>query len=396
MRPGIAIHHSSLPTRDSRVVRCDVAAIIAFLIKEEWPEGATAGDFVDFPLRRWQELVEHPLRHLVELPAQRAARAFFENGGDELHIYVTCINSRDELTLGGLGEGVLGPLFQRLRCEDEIALLAIPSAAYMRCEMLRSGRIRCDAEVLYEEFLAHCRQMSNRFMVIDPPQRLHGDLLLRWFRDFRDRDPSNRAFGAMYYPWVCRGDEVQPPSGAVMGVFARTEMEHAPFGVAWPPANTAVKGMTHTEVEMDWAEVGIVSEVGINPLIVQPGRGVVIWGARTLSSDPAWIFINSRRIVSMVTEQLRRDNEWAVFEPNTGTLWKVLERDVLVRLDQFWSAGLLGGSRAQQEYSVQCGSDTNPVEARDRGELNVRVSLRPIGTTERILIDLRLGSSDNQ
>lgn len=395
MRPGISIHHSSLPTRERGVVRCDVAAVLAFLTEDEWPEGATAGDFVDFPLRRWIELVDHPLRHLVELPAQRAVRAFFENGGDELHVYVVCIRSRQELSQGGLSEGVLGPLFQRLRCEDDIALLAVPSAAYMRCEMARSGKIRWDAEPLMDELLMHCRQMSNRFLVVDAPARLHGDMLVRWFMDFRSREPETRAYGAVYYPWICRGDEVQPPSGAVMGVYARMETEHAPFGVRWPPANAPILGMTHTEVEMDWAEVGFVAEAGINPLVIQPGRGVVIWGARTMSTDPRWVFINSRRIVSMVTEQLRRDNEWAVFEPNTDTLWKVIERDVLVRLDQFWTAGLLGGPRAQQEYSVQCGRDTNPVEARDRGELNVRVSLRPIGTTERILIDLRLGTSNN-
>jgi uncharacterized protein len=394
MRPGISIHHSALPTRDRRIVRCDIAAVISFIPEELWPEGASAGDFIDFPLRRWRELVEHPLRPLVEVPAQRAVRAFFENGGDEMHVYAVCVPDLQELTKGGLAEGVLAPLFQRLRCEDDIALLAVPSTGYWRCELLRNGKIVWDAEPLLDELLLHCRQMSNRFLIIDPPARLHGDLLLRWFSDFRQRDPITRAYGAIYYPWICRGDELQPPSGALMGVFARTEMEHAPFGVGWPPANTPVLGMTHTEVEMDWAEVGIIAEAGINPLVVQPGRGVVVWGARTLSTDPAWVFINSRRIVSMVTEQLRRDNEWAVFEPNTDNLWKVIERDVLVRLDQFWSAGLLGGSRAQAEYSVDCGRGTNPVEARDRGELNVRVALRPIGTTERILIDLRLGDSE--
>lgn len=394
MRPGISIQHSALPTRDRRIVRCDIAAVLAFILEDYWPDGATAGDFVDFPLWCWWDLVEHPLRPLVDGPAQMAARAFFENGGDELHVYAVCIRRMEDLAVGGLAEGVLAPLFQRLRCEDDIALISVPSAGYMKCELLRGGKIRWDAEPLLDELLAHCRQMSNRFLLIDPPARLHGDLLLRWFASFREREPPTRAFGAIYYPWICRGDEVQPPSGAMMGVFARTEIERAPFGVGWPPANTPIRGMTHTEVEMDWAEVGIVAEAGINPLVVQPGRGVVVWGARTLSTDPAWTFINSRRIVSMVTEQLRRDNEWAVFEPNTDTLWKVIERDVLVRLDQFWSAGLLGGPRAQAEYSVECGRGTNPVEARDRGELNVRVALRPIGTTERIQINLRLGASE--
>jgi phage tail sheath protein FI len=221
---------------------------------------------------------------------------------------------------------------------------------------------------------------------------VHGDVLLRWFESFQQREPENRSYGAVYYPWLKRGDETLPPSGSMMGVFARTELERAPFGVAWPPANVPVLGVTHTEVDMDWGEAGQVSDAGVNPIVVQPGRGVVVWGARTMSKDPAWTFINSRRIVSMISEQLRRDNEWAVFEVNDNSLWKVIERDVLVRLEQFWEAGLISGTRSRAEYSVECNEGTNPLESRDSGMLNVQVALRPVGTMERILIDLRLGT----
>jgi phage tail sheath protein FI len=93
----------------------------------------------------------------------------------------------------------------------------------------------------------------------------------------------------------------------------------------------------------------------------------------------------------MITEQLRRDNEWAVFEINSRSLWKTIERDVLVRLDQFWQAGIISGTRSQEEYSVECSEATNPLALREAGQLNVRVSLKPVGTTERILIDMRLG-----
>ena len=128
-------------------------------------------------------------------------------------------------------------------------------------------------------------------------------------------------------------------------------------------------------------------------MMSQPGRGVVVWGARTLSRDPTWQFINSRRIVGMITDQLRRDSEWAVFEVNDPSLWKVLERDVSVRLRQLWEGGLIAGARALPEFSVQCNEQTNLAVSRDAGVLNVEVSLRPVGTTERILIDLRLGGS---
>jgi phage tail sheath protein FI len=251
--------------------------------------------------------------------------------------------------------------------------------------------VRSRADALWDELLRHCRLVNHRFLVIDAPRGLHGDVLLRWASRFRAQDPASRAFGAVYAPWLMAGDRVVPPSGAMMGLMARLELERAPVGVCQPPANVPLQGVTHAEVDLDWGEVAQLAEGHVNPLVSQAGRGVVAWGARTLSSDPAWQFINSRRVVGLVTEQLRRDNEWAVFETNDASLWKVLERDVSVRLREFFEAGMIAGTRALPEFSVRCDSETNPLELRDAGGLNIAVSLRPVGTTESILVDLRFG-----
>ena len=161
----------------------------------------------------------------------------------------------------------------------------------------------------------------------------------------------------------------------------------------WPPANTPVHGITHLEVELDWNESGDLAAQGVNPIVTQPGRGILVFGARTLSTESRWEYINSRRIVSMIAEQLRRDNEWVVFEQNSPAMWKVLERDVKARLDEFWQAGMLTGEAAGRDYMVRCDDETNPKEARDAGQMSVEVRLRPITTTEHITIDLRLGES---
>lgn len=392
MRPGILIQHSTQTTRSRELVRCDVGAMIGFIPQSAWPPEATAGDFLEIPLTRWEELTEHPQRAMVDVATRRGARSFFENGGVELHVIVVCIRDEAELVGGGLAEGVFAPLFERLRIEEEVGLIFVPALAYLRCEVTRLGKVNWQGENFANELLVHCRMMNNRFLILDAPRGLHGELLERWFAAFRAMYPENRSWGAVYYPWIMRGDELFPPSGAIAGVFARMERERYPTGIAWPPANVSLRGVTHTEVEMDWTEVGAVSETGINPLVVAPGRGVVVWGARTMSADPNWVFINSRRIVSMIGEQLRRDNEWAIFEPNDMGLWKVIERDVMARLEQLWNAGLLSGARAMEEYSVECSGATNPLAVRDRGELHVQVKLKPVGTTEQILIDLRLGS----
>ncbi|MCB9776964.1 MAG: phage tail sheath family protein [Alphaproteobacteria bacterium] len=389
--PGIVIQHARLPDRNTGLVRGDIAGIIGFIPKVRWPEGAASGDFVEVLLRREGDLWAHPDRGLFDPASRRAVRAFFDNGGDVCHLFGVCIEGEDDITAPSAGEGVLAPLLHRLRTEEDIALLAVPAAAYLRCELSRDGSVRCLAESLYDELLQHCREMTNRFLVIDAPRGLHAEPLERWVRDFRDRHPKDRSYGALYYPWLMQGDELFPPSGAVMGTYARVELEHAPFGVGWPPANTPLRGVTHTEFELDWQEAGDLADQHINPIVVQQGRGVVVFGSRTLSRDPSFAQVNSRRIVNVVAEQLRRDSDWAVFETNNPHLWDVLERDVRVRLGEFWSAGLLTGARAGEDYDVTCSPENNPAHTRDAGQVNVLIRLRPVGATEQILIDLRLG-----
>jgi len=391
MRPGILIQHAKLPDRSSELVRSDITGILAFIPKERWPENASVGDFFEIVLRRDSELWEHPYRDLLHPRVRRAVRSFFENGGDQAHLLAVCIASEDDLRAPAGFHGALEPLLSHLRADDDIALLIVPEAAYMRCETGRDGSVRADCEAIYDELLAHCREMSNRFLIMDAPRGLHGDLLTRWVERFQARFPESRSFGAIYYPWLLAGDELLPPSGPIAGVYARTELEHRPFGVVWSPANVVVRAVTHTEIELDWNEAGALAERYINPIVIQPNRGVIVFGARTLSKDPAFMHVNSRRITNMVAEQLRRDNEWAVFETNNPNLWAVLQRDVRFRLSQFWSAGLLSGAKDGSEYDVKCDAELNPPMARDAGHVNVQVLMRPMGTTEQIRIDLRIG-----
>lgn len=391
MRPGLVVQHARLPDRSSELVRCDIAGIIGFIERVRWPEGATEGDFIEIVLRREVDLWNHPDRALFDPAARRAVKDFFRNGGDTAHLFGVCLESLDDLKLPSGELGVLGPLLQRLRTEDDIALLLVPAAATMGCEMSRDGELRADAEVLYDELLAHCREMNNRFLIMDAPRGLHAELLERWVARFRQRYPENRSYGAVYYPWLMERDELFPPSGAVAGLFARIDIEHRPFGVKWPPANQPLKGVTHPEVELSWQEAGGLSEKAINPIVVQPGRGVIVFGARTLSTDPNYVYVNSRRVTNMILEQLRRDTEWAVFETNNPHLWDVLERDVMFRLGEFYSSGCLEGRKAAQSYLVRCDAEVNPVELRDMGQVNVHVAMRPVGTAEQIVVDLRIG-----
>ncbi len=420
-------------------MRCDVAAFIGFITRERWPQGARTGDFVTLQLRRPGPLLEYrvqdlfpengpppvdagdfvstlhqeqqdllmdqTLGDLFDPATVFAARRFFENGGLSCHLFAVCIESPADLRVSGRGDGRekkiyehLHYLLDHLRVEEDISLLAAPCVAWWPCRLERReeagglrDRVVSDADGLYDVLLAHCQEMTNRFLVIDTPMGLHGEGLLQWVTHLRERDRSNRSFGAVYYPWVRHGDDFAPPSGAIVGTYARVEREHDPYGVVWAPANVTVRGVGEPENRLNWSEARSLAAQGVNPLLIQAGRGLVLFGARTLSGEPEWEFINSRRIVSMIAEQLRRDNEWAVFEPNDQDLWRLLERDINIRLEEIWENGVLAGDKAGQEYWVRCDTETNTPENRQAGEVSVRVRLRPVTTTEQIAIELVLG-----
>ncbi len=393
MRPGITVQHHSLPKRRSGLVRCDITGMIAFIRAESWPEGATAGDFIELRLNRADQFWEHPRRFLFSATTSRSVGAFFENGGEQLHLLGVCIKDHADLLTDSSLEGVLAPLLERLLAEEDIALLVVPDAAFLGCTVARSGKVTAQVELLWLTLLSHCRKMGNRFLIMDPPRGLHDQQLVSLVEQVASRSPEIRAYGAIYYPWLYKRDQHYPPSGAMAGVYARSEREHRPMGVAWPPANVEVKGVTGLEVNLDFNESGDLAAEGVNPLIIQSARGVVVWGARTLSRDPTWQNINSRRTLSMVTEQLRRDNEWAVFETNNKKIWAMLEQNARNRLEEFWRAGLITSEAPKGDYLVQCDHQTNPPSTRNTGTLNVLVRLRPIGMTEHITIDLRLGEN---
>ena len=361
------------------------------LTPKRWPKGTVKGDFIEMRVTDYGEFAENPARMFFDPTTQKAVENFFVNGGQVCHLFGLCLESEADLCIEDPFSTLFAALLDRLRGEEDLGLLAMPILAYLQVHYDRRGRVTLAYQPTLEMFLTHCREMNNRFLIIDTPRDLHDEALVDWVSRFREKNRESASYGAIYYPWLMDGDRSFPPSGSVAGVYARTEREHAPFGVRWPPANQEIRGVTHPAVPVKWRESDGLNAAHINPILTQPGRGVVIWGARTLSLDPRWMHINARRIVSLVSEQLRRDSEWVVFENQRPELWEIVARTVRSRLDQLWGAGLLTGDQAGLDYHVQCDAELNPLEVRNAGIVNVAVTLRPISTAEFIIVELRLG-----
>ena len=232
-----------------------------------------------------------------------------------------------------------------------------------------------------------------RVALLDPPPEM---LSLEDIQTWRARFDS--AYAALYYPWLVitredsveaavRSDVIQvPPSGHVAGLIARTDLGE---GVHRAPANDLLSGVKALTEIVDEAQHGILNPLHINCLRLLPGRGIRIYGARTLSSDPEWRYLNVRRLVSMIEEAVEDASQWAVFEPNNQILRQALTFSLNGFLNALWRQGALAGDAPEAAYQVKCDEDNNPSAVVDAGQIIAEIGVAPTIPFE--FIRLRLG-----
>ncbi len=124
---------------------------------------------------------------------------------------------------------------------------------------------------------------------------------------------------------------------------------------------------------------------GINCIRAFPGRGIRIWGARTLSSDPSWRYLNVRRLFNYIEESILEGTQWVVFEPNDMDLWQRVKRTLNAFLTRTWRDGALFGATPQEAFYVKCDSETNPPEVVDAGQLVVEIGIAPVKPAEFVV-----------
>ena len=171
---------------------------------------------------------------------------------------------------------------------------------------------------------------------------------------------SDRGQGTIYYPWIKISDPVNrgqqmfcPPSGHVAGVWARVGVER---GVHKAPANESLMGAVGLEVSVTKGEQELLNPNGINCIRAFPGRGIRVWGARTLATvgNPSWKYVNVRRLFNYLEESMERNLQWVVFEPNDQDLWGRVRRNIAAFLFTEWKEGKLFGAVPQEAFYVKC------------------------------------------
>ncbi|MER7789717.1 phage tail sheath subtilisin-like domain-containing protein [Streptomyces sp. NPDC097640] len=294
------------------------------------------------------------------------------------------------------GEGHPGPAqylgdsadrtgFGGLEAVDEISMVAVPDlmAAYQR------GAIDLESvKAVQLGLIAHCELMGDRVAVIDPPPGLNARDIRVWRQETAGYDSK---YAALYYPWIKVFDPASgqsglvPPSGHIAGIWARNDFER---GVHKAPANEVVRGAIDLETQVTRGEQDLLNPIGVNCIRAFPGRGIRVWGARTVSSDPAWRYINIRRYFNYLEESILIGTQWVVFEPNDHHLWARIRRNVSAFLVNEWRGGALFGSSPEQAFYVKCDEETNPPESVDLGRVVCEIGIAPVKPAEFVIFRL--------
>jgi uncharacterized protein len=266
-----------------------------------------------------------------------------------------------------------------LEAIDEVTMLACPDAL----AGYKAGVFSLDnLKQIQTDMINHCEAMKDRFAILDSPYGLGVDEMISWRKDKMGFDSK---YAALYYPWVRSNGELIPPSGFVAGVYARVDNLR---GVHKAPANEVVMGAIGLERGISRNEQDLLNPIGVNCIRAFPGQGIRIWGARTLSSDARWRYINVRRLFSSLEESILQGTNWIVFEPNDQILWRQIKRDINAFLTVVWRSGALFGKTPEEAFYVKCDEETNPKELRDLGYCVIEVGLAPVKPAEFVVFKI--------
>ena len=317
------------------------------------------------PLTLWPQLEQRVGPPAANSYLGNALRGFFENGGGQCYVVYLDPRAEHETALRA-GLAALEPL-------DTVDLVCVPDIM----QPDDSGVLLTDRVLrLQTAVLDHCDRLGDRFAILDSwPTTIGTGTVLD------QRKALNGTNGALYYPWVkvsaggtSTAPTLVPPCGHVAGIYAVSDQR---VGVHKAPANEALAGVLDLEVTLTNSQQGELNPVGINCLRAFPGRGIRVWGARTLSTTPNWTYVNVRRLFLTAGRWIERNMPDASFEPNAPALWARITRELSAYFEGLFRQGAFTGSTAQQAFYVKCDAETNPASVREAGQVVTEVGLAP-------------------
>ncbi|WP_295678929.1 phage tail sheath subtilisin-like domain-containing protein [uncultured Nevskia sp.] len=296
--------------------------------------------------------------------------------------------SPDELR-GVAGEHATG--LEALAKLDDIAIVAAPDSGAMPTPK--------DVQAVAQHLIGHAELHRYRIALIDAV--LHSSL--SDVRSFRSK--FDCSYAALYHPWIEIVDPLSrpalgeqphklllPPSGFIAGIYARNDIER---GVHKAPANEVVRGITRFEVDINKAQQDVLNPEGVNCLRFFEGRGYRVWGARTLSSDPEWKYVNLRRLFISLEHSIDKGTQWAVFEPNGERLWADIKSTIQDFLYLQWRNGALLGVKPEEAYFVRCDRSTMTQNDLDNGRMVCLIGIAASRPAEFVIFRISQKTADS-
>lgn len=316
--------------------------------------------------------------------SEQPARQALENGDDS-------INTVDDATY--VGQDNVDPeqrtgLFSFVSVE-EISILAVP------------GRTTATVQ---QALITQCENLRYRFAVLDGPPP--PDDALADVQNLRQQFDTK--YAAVYHPWLLIEDPFPtnlqkigtfpiPPSGNVIGVYARTDDER---GVHKAPANEVVNGIIGLQRILNKGEQDILNPFPVNINVIRDfrkdNRSIRIWGARVITSDPDWFYVNVRRLLIFLEQSMDIGLQWVVFEPNAEPLWARVKRTITNFLTTVWRNGALEGTKPEEAFFVKCDNTTMTQDDIDNGRLIVVIGVAPVRPAEFVIIRIGLWTAGSQ
>lgn len=308
-----------------------------------------------------------------------AVYSFFANGGKRCYVVIVEDNEKAKI-IGTVDTDKNRTGLQALEEIDDVSIVCIPGII---------------DNTVQQAMIIHCENMGDRFCIFDSSKGESFDNI----KIRKDNLNSDKGIGALYYPWVKTAVEKKntegkvvlenmliPPSGAMAGIYARSDTER---GVHKAPANEVVRGVTEVERTITKAEQDVLNPLNINCIRAFQGRGIRVWGARTIApKDSEWKYINVRRLFLFLEESIDESTQWVVFEPNNEALWARVVQTVSNFLLGVWKSGALMGTSPEEAFFVKCDRSTMTQDDIDNGRLIVLIGIAPTKPAEFVIFKI--------
>jgi hypothetical protein len=377
-----------------------------------------------YHLDRWPQF--HHFQTPRESYLGHAVRGFFENGGE--HCVVVPVESTQQngmvaaLTDIFKYPGILDDL-------EDVDLICVPDALL--------PEIRSNDQAVYDiqaSALEHCQKMGDRFAILDgfpikgehsaAPSAQNEPDVSSAISHWQALPPEH---GALYYPWISvkelsheksylptrempcdeydrisrqhnRGSGLLktqpivlvPPCGHIAGIYSRSD---ARIGVHKAPANELIEDVLKLEIDYRDDELAALNDAGVNCLRASRGGGIRVWGARTLSGQPQWSYVNVRRLFLTLTRWIRKNMNDVVYESNDSHLWDRVRERLGDYCRNLFDQGALKGSSPEEAFYVKCDAETNSRENWEAGEVVAEVGLAPTVPMEFIVVRITQNAS---